>query len=307
MGSNKELLLVYKGMEKLSLDHSVNIMLTPQFYTMKKEELPIKYLYQARKIAPSLFDGLLDENGTYEYFVFREEDHWIFIAYDPEEIRAFLLSKGISPEYLSKLFFVQQAQHIFMQPVMLRDREVLMTIDGTVAVVPKSVLSEEVQIDSFKKHFTPRSGVVLPGNRHAIINRKEAVSLAIIFLIFASVFFTEGWEYSRGLKAQNKEMQSLLEAYPALQSKMQRESISLKYKTIDSQERKKRETIKTLAAMIFKGVTLTAYHMNEKHFKITFICDNAKIAERVQSLAKKSNFKITSNKGSNVVMIEGSV
>lgn len=39
-------------MENISLDESVNVILTPQFYTVKKEELPIKYLYQAKKIDP---------------------------------------------------------------------------------------------------------------------------------------------------------------------------------------------------------------------------------------------------------------
>ena len=63
MGSNKELLLVHASMEDVSLAHSVNVMLTPQFYTLKKEELPVKYLYQAKRIAPSLFDGLLEAGG----------------------------------------------------------------------------------------------------------------------------------------------------------------------------------------------------------------------------------------------------
>ncbi|WP_067329740.1 hypothetical protein [Sulfurovum riftiae] len=307
MGSNKELLLVHRGMEHVSLNHSVNVMLTPQFYTMKREELPIKYLYQARKIAPSLFDGLLDEQESYEYFIFKEEEHWVFIAYNPEEIREFLNTKGISAEHLSKVFFVQQAQQAFVQPVVLGDKEVLMTIDGVVVLIPKAALSPEHPTAFFDESFTPRSGVNLPGNSTALISRKEAIVLAIIFSIFAAIFFIEGWQYSRGLKVQEKEMQELLEAYPALQSKMQRESISLKYKTIDDKERKKRETIKTLAAMIFKGVTLTTYHMDEKHFKVTFACSSAKTAQKVEALAKKSNFKVTRSKGSNIVVIEGSV
>jgi len=307
MGSNRELLLVHRNMGKVSLDHRVNVMLTPQFYTMKKEELPIKYLYQAKKIAPSLFDGLLDEQGNYEYFVFKEESVWVFIAYDPEEIKKFLSTKGISAEYLSKLFFAQQAKYAFAQPVVLSDKEALMTIDDIVVLVPKSILSEEHPRAVFNEDFMPKSGISLPGNNHALISRKEAIALTVIFSIFAAVFFIEGWQYSRSLKVEQKVMQKLLEAYPALQSKMQRESISLKYRTIDSKERKKRETIKTLAAMIFKGVTLTTYHMDEKHFKVIFACDNTKIVQKVESLAKKSNFKITSSKGSNIVVIEGNI
>jgi len=307
MGSNKKLLLVHRGMGHVSLDESVNVMLTPQFYTMKKEELPIKYLYQAKRIAPSLFDGLLEEQGNYEYFVFKEGKTWVFIAYNPEEIKEMLESKGISSEHLSRLFFAQQAEQAFTQPVILNDKEVLMTIDGVVALVPRAVLSPEHPTALFDESFSPRSGVSLSSNSSTLISQREAIVLAVIFSIFAGVFFMEGWQYSKSLKAQEKEMQTLLEDYPALQSKMQRESISLKYRTIDSKERKKREIIKTLAAMIFKGVTLTAYHMDEKHFKATFNCDNSKIVKKVRSLAKKSNFKITSDKNSNVVVIEGKV
>ncbi len=307
MGSNKELLLVHRGMEKVSLDHSVNVMLTPQFYTMKKEELPIKYLYQAKKIAPSLFNGLLDEDGSYEHFVFKEGGRWVFIAYDPEEIRAFLLSKGIAAEHVSMLFFAQQALQAFEHPVVLSDKEVLTAIDDTVVLVPKSALSEGQSQARFDESFTPKSGVSLPGKAHTLISKKEAMLLTAIFTIFAAVFFIEGWQYSRSLKVQAQEMEELLEAYPALQSKMQRESIALKYRTIDSKERKKRETIKTLAAMIFKGVTLTAYHMDEKRFKATFACDNTKIAAKVTSLAKRANYKVTGSKGSNIVTIEGEV
>ncbi len=294
-------------MENISLDESVNVILTPQFYTVKKEELPIKYLYQAKKIAPSLFEGLLDGQRSYEYFIFKEGESWVFIAYSPEEIKEFLAAKGIPAERISRIFFAQQARQAFVQPVILSDKEVLMTIDGVVVLVPKAILPPEDSTVSFDESFTPRSGVVLPGNDNMIVSKKEAIILAVIFSVFAAAFFVEGWQYSRSLKVQEKEMQTLLEAYPALQSRMQRESISLKYRRIDSKERKKRETIKTLAAMIFKGVRLTAFHLDEKHFKATFTCDNTKIAGKVGSLAKKSNFKVTSGKGSNIVVIEGNV
>jgi len=96
LGNSKELLLAYSGMKNQTLSHSVNIMLTPQFYTLKKEKLPLKYLYQAKKIASSLFDGFLDEQKNYEYFVYKQRDEWIFIAYNPKEINALLASKGSS-------------------------------------------------------------------------------------------------------------------------------------------------------------------------------------------------------------------
>ena len=55
--NTKELLLAYPSMKQVTLSESVNVMLPPQFYTLKKEALPLRYAYQAKKIAPSLFEG----------------------------------------------------------------------------------------------------------------------------------------------------------------------------------------------------------------------------------------------------------
>jgi len=82
-------------MPDVTLRETVNVMVTPQFYTLKKEALPVKYAYQAKKIAPSLFDGLLEEDGNYEYMVSKEEEDWVFIAYDIKKITDFLALKGI--------------------------------------------------------------------------------------------------------------------------------------------------------------------------------------------------------------------
>jgi hypothetical protein len=304
-GSNKPLLLVHRGIKNISVDERINIMLTPQFYTVKREELPVQYLYQAKKIAPSLFEGLLEADGEYEYFVFKEEGHWVFIAYDPKEISAFLSAKGLSSENISKVYFAQQVPNAFEKPIVLSDKEALLTIDNNVTVIPVSILSDDTKRGVFDKMLTPKSGITLQQDSASFISRREAFVLAAIFMVFAGIFFTEGWYYSRNINMQQKEMEELLEAYPALQSKMQRDSIAMKYKKIDTQERKKRETIKKLASMIFKGVDLASFHMNEKQFKATFSCADSRTMEKLTLMVKKSNFAVKNDKSSNIVVIEG--
>ena len=102
-------------------------------------------------------------------------------------------------------------------------------------------------------------------------------------------------------------MQELLESHPSLQSKYTRESIVTKYKTLDTAERKKREIIKTLASMIFKGVTLTSFEIDDKMFKVHFACKDAEIANRVKALAKKHKMNTSAVPGSNDLKIEGAL
>ena len=293
MGSNKELLLVHASMDDVSLSESVNVMITPQFYTLKKEALPVKYLYQAKRIAPSLFDGLLEAGGTYEYFVFKEEENWVFIAYDEDKITSFLVSKGIKLEQVSKLFFAQQSPSSFIDPVFLGTKEALVTLDDIVVVVPQAALREETKSFLFDDRLAPKTGVTLQGAHGSLLSMKQAIAVAAVFTLFAGMFFAEGWRYGNDSKAADVEMQRLLEAYPSLQSKMQRENIATKYKT--------------LAGMIFKGVTFTSFSLNEKAFKVQFSCSDAKVAKRLKELAKKEEFRISKGAGSNDVQIEGAI
>ncbi len=102
-------------------------------------------------------------------------------------------------------------------------------------------------------------------------------------------------------------MQELLEAYPSLQSKYTRESIVNKYKTIDQVERKKRELVKAVSSMIFKGVTLDSLQIDAKILKAQFTCKDAAVSKRVKALAKKNQLKILPVSGSNSVIIEGAL
>jgi len=307
MGSNKKLLLVHTSMKDVSLSHSVNVMLTPQFYTLKKEALPVKYLYQAKNIAPSLFEGLLEAGRSYRYLVFKEKDDWTFIAYDPEKISTFLASKGIKPEEVSKLFFAQQALSSFTGPVLLGTKEALIALDDTVVVVPQSALSKEITPLGFGNSFTPGTGVSLDGAHGSVLSLKQSIALTVVFSLFAGMFFVEGWRYGNDAKEGKKEMQRLLDAYPSLQSRMKRENIAAKYKMIDTAERKKREIIKILSTMIFKGVALISFSLSKKGFKVQFSCHDAKIAKRLKELAGKEKFSASNIAGTNDVMIEGTL
>jgi hypothetical protein len=294
MGSSKELLLIHRNMGQVNLSHSVNIMLTPQFYTMKKETLPLKYQYQAKRIAPSMFDGLLDTSGSYDYLVYRENNTWVFIAYDTESIKNFLASKGIKAEQVAKMFFAQQALQAFTKPVYLGEKEALLALeDNAVVIVPQSALDEFVTPHHFSNAFTPKNGVSLQGTTASLLSIKQAVAMASIFLLFAGIFFIEGSRYGGGGTQMQEEMKALLEANPSLQSQYTRESVASKYRAIDQKERKKREAVKTLAHMIFKGVTLSSLTLTDKGYKAEFICANAKVSKKLISLAKNEKMKST--------------
>ena len=304
MANSKTLLLVYRNMPRQDLSEVVNIMLPPQFYTLKKEALPLKYAYQAKKIAPSLFDGLLEHTSQYDYMVYKEEDQWVFIAYDINEIAAFLQSKGIEVEQVGKVFFAQQALSSFETPVLLGEKDALISIDDVVVNLPKTVLNESLKVHTVDESFTPKTGLTLNTSFHSYLSQKQAIALATLLTIFALVFFVEGWRYSNNSVEIKAEIDALLEEYPALQSQYTRKSIAEKYKSIDSVERRKRDVIKTLAGMIFKGVKVETFKMDEKNFMIRYLCTDAKVAKRLREISKKLGFSSVKTLTGNIVQIE---
>jgi hypothetical protein len=309
MGNTKELILAYPSMKQVTAAESVNVILPPQFYTVKKELLPLRYAYQAKKIAPSLFEGLLEEGKAYDYMVWKEDEKWVFLAYDLEMISEFLQSKGFALENIGKIFFAQQVAEKFDKPLLLGENEALISLDDMIVVVPKRVLdTEEESTLTIDNSFTPKKGVAIHRASGSILNKKQASVLTVIFVLFSLMFFVEGWRYGHSTQAGESKMQELLQAYPSLQSKYTRDSIIGKYKTIDTLERKKRDMIKIVSSMIFKGVTLTSLQMDGKMLKAQFTCKDATVAKRVKTLAKENQMTILAiASGSNDVSIEGAL
>ena len=309
MEKDRPLILIHSEMKYLTDTHAdgINIMLTPQFYTVKRESLPVQYSYQAKRVAPSLFEGLLENADEHKYFVSKEDEQWLFIAYDIEKIKSFLTRKGIQLSNVSKMYFAEQSIELFKGPLLLGDKDALVNIEGTMTIIPQVVLQEDEKPMQLDNSLTPKKGVVLEGRSQSILESTEAYTLAAILALFSVIYFVEGSRYTNESAAQEEEMRLLLEDYPSLQSSYTRDSIATKYKTIDKKERKKRDVIKALSLMIFKGSTLTSLVMDDKKFESTFTCANGNIKKKLKSLAKKEKFNISEIANSNNLSVGGSL
>ncbi len=305
MEKSKELLLVHNAMKRVSLSEPVNIMLTPQFYTLTKEIVPVNYAYQAKRLAASLFEGLLDREGSYDFLVYKEDEYWTFIAYDIEKITTFLQTKGFNQGDVSKIFFTQQSVGKFTAPYVLSDQDALVVLDETVVVVPANVLDAEKPFSlKFDRHFTPKKGVSVEDASASIFTIKQVISFSFIFILFAIMFFIEGSRYGGESGTAEEELQSLYADHPSLKSTYTREGIVSKYRDLDTKERAKRNAVKSLAGMIFKGVTLTSLSVDQKSVKANFSCANNNIAQRVENLGKKAQFQVSKTKGSHDLHME---
>ncbi len=296
-GNKDRTLLLYKQMPTpRTVANDFNVILTPQFYLLKRESLPLRFAYQAKRIAPSIFDGLLEPDVQYLFHVEKEGDAWLFYAYNPEEIASWIQSKGIAPHRVKRLYFAQQLKDLFRKPVALGEHYVMQTVNDTVTLFPRSAVQDEVTIGTIRLPAKlPRSKVSLhTGANRSLLSVKQTATLSVLLLLGALLYFVEAKRYEDPNAAR---LQALHEAYPKLAGRYTRETILQKYRSIDRAERGKREAIEAIAKMIFKDATLTSLGVDDKAVEAHFSLQNDAAKAKLRNLAKEAHFRVETKGG----------
>lgn len=279
-------------MEPVSLKHSVEIILTPEFYTLIREELDIRFAYQAKQIAESLFDDHLDLTKAYQYHVTKHEGAWYFYAYNIEEIETFLESVGLEVHRVSKIHFAQELSASLEEPVLLNDKYALQSIEGIVALIPLSLMDKSINfssIDLGKMHLG--SGVSMGASHTSLVSLKETILLGSIFAILGTIFIFEGNRIKSSTAKDETHLLSLIDEDPSYGSSMLRKNILQKYQPIDTNERAKRQSLKDISKLLSAKSELTSLRIAESKITTKIKASDATIAKQVAQSAKAKKFK----------------
>jgi hypothetical protein len=289
-------------MQSINTIDSVDIILTPQFYIFLKEELGVKFAYQAKQIAPSLFDDYLDIEKEYQFHLYRYEEDWYFFAYCVDEIISFLENKGLKAHQINKIFFAQELSLYLENAVDLGSTTAIQSLDGVVTLLPKRLISSEyryayVDIDT----LSLKNGIALGSTYNALIPIKETMIITSLLVILGVIFFVEGGRYNSSIETIVAKKEKLLEANSKLSSNRVRKSILNKYIPIDRDERAKRDSIKEISKLIFSKSRLNELSINDKKISATIKTENGNIIKQIEKRSK--NFKIKREKN-NIIKME---
>lgn len=279
------LILVHRHIHALPDAPRYDLMLTPQFYVIKREELPLKYPFQAKKLAPSILEDLTGD-GTFTYEVFREDDAWVFLAYDLPELVRFLESRGGSIDRVRHLYFAEQVREKFTSPVSLNEHEVLTLVNDTVTVVPTSLLQTPGTFSPFNETFRPHKHYNVKRSYNSFLDTRTAVALAIPLALLGLTYIAEGYRYHTAIAEAESRIDTLLEANPALGGTYARQSILKKYTAIDTRQRRIRDRIKDLSHLTGRDVRINSLSVDTKGYRATLSVPNTSTA--VTSLKKQA-------------------
>lgn len=296
MDNKKNRLFIHKHMEPVTLAQNIEIILTPEFYTLIREDLEIKFAYQAKQIAASLFDDYLEESEAHQFYVNKCEGHWCFFAYNVTEIESFLESVGINKARISKIYFAQELHQELETALQLSEKNALKSVDGIVTMLPMRLLERDSvgkELDLSEIKLT--SGVSMGASLNSLISFKQSLILSSLFFILGTVFLFEGNRIKSSLDKDNAQLTQLLDDNVKYSSSMIRSSILEQYQPIETREHAKREALKDLSKLLSANSHLTNLQIEKSVMKASIKTSNNNFLKQVQQSAKAKKFKSTTN------------
>jgi len=309
INSNGTLLLLHNNLKEVKKSGKYDLVLSPQFYIVKREKLPVKYSFQAKKLAPSILEDLLPSEYGYEYVVQKDGEDWLFFAYRPKEIENFL--KGccqIAPSKIGKIYFADQLKNVLKKvPVGIDEYYALTLIDGFATIVPRKMLDGD-RYAKFSKKLRPKAGFKFKPSEKANKNNKSskgAIVAASILALLGLTFLIEGYSYKKAIQEKMNSNNELFAKYPQLESTLTRNSIKEKYSKIESRERSIRENIDLFSQLSSKKTLLDKLTIDKNKIIATFAVDNQE-KRKIKNIISNSSLKIAKESG-NLLIVEGAL
>ena len=178
------------------INEKVDLILSPQFYWVRREKLPVKRVSQAMKIVESFFSDILPD-GQYKYKVVKEEEYFLLFAYQDDAIMQALQTADIDMALVNKLFFLQTEliDHT-IDAIAINDEEWLYNEEGIWIKLSKEVVDmmttqEELRtkrIELVIRDMTT-SKYHIPIDRYNMLIDEKSLRLIILALFALFILF----------------------------------------------------------------------------------------------------------------------
>jgi len=301
------LVFVFKQMAHSVHGGTVDLLILPQFYTVKKEHIPsVKYVYYAKKIAPSIFFGLDDPTKAYQYHVYKDNDEWVFISYCLNDILDFLAQKNIQRENINNIYFAQQAADFFMRPFKLDDSYAIVNIDGIAVFTNRKIITTDIPYNKSLSNLSlPSKAIKVSTQKSELFSGKDNFVLSLISVIMGIIFLIEGTASYKKQKEYKEKTQEILSVNKNLESSYVRENIIKRYSTIDRVEKNKRDFISTISKCILQGNTaLKALSINDNKMSSKLKSTKPQDMLVLEQLVKQTAYKISKQLDDTIVVVD---
>jgi hypothetical protein len=201
-----ETLIIHSDTEYTLEEKKYNLILSPSFYWLKREEVGLAKLSQAKKIAASIFVGHIPY-GEYKYITepSQESGTYLYYAYNDQNILERLEKIGVHKNNIGKIYFAQQLQNSFEKPVKISEQSLFITQEGLLSVAPLLLAPESDTIDLYKLSLPKKAISISTFNSNIGVDAKSAWLLSGLFFLLSIVLYIESIPYTKALTTLEEE------------------------------------------------------------------------------------------------------
>lgn len=267
----------------------VNVILSNHYYWYKTKQLPVKFIFQAKQMAPSLF---VDEskNNNFEYQVSKiDKNNFSFIAYDKVEIIDKLERLGLNTNKINKIYFAQDEFLDIKQDLNINQDTILSVIDGFVAVLALKNQNHRYvkNILKTKKLISKGINLKVDESKYEVL-KKPIIALTVLCIVLMIQLFSDKGILNSVVLAKK----DILSQYNLPTTNFQLKSIVKKYETIDKEQKFIRESIYHILTLKFnKGDFIQKILYNNDNTTVYIKVSEFERVDKYKKLLNEMNFK----------------
>ncbi len=291
--NNNQPLFVSKR-DKIKKRGSFAVILSPEFYWVKKVKLPVQKEKEALRLAASVYEDSLPQ-GAYTYATRKSGDEFIMIAYDKKEIAKALDTIFAHKTDIKELYFAQDALIHLRSCVSVNDTLALSNMDSVIIQVPRACTNTVETLEKVMQNATlGKNKIKLSSFDKTLLSSSDIKWLVVLFVLLLVAFMSEYIVYKKAassLEAKRAEIIAQNDLPPtSIQLKSIKKSLMKKYKS----QKKLRDMLALVAKL----------HLKDGEYIESIEEDTSSLTLKIHLLSKEREHSIVSSLPKSITLKE---
>jgi hypothetical protein len=272
------------------IDEHINIILSPSFYWVRKEELPVKSAYAAKKLVASIFEPILPE-GNYSYHVVKRDGFFELFAYDDVFIVSTLEAKGIKSSQINAIYFIQNEIETHEKSLGINESVGMLNTNGIWSVLPAQYLHNSLPIeDILKKIEHPKEKISIDIFKNFVLEESQLSKIIASFVALMVIYGVEHWNLKQEFSIASIIQYKIMDDYTLPKTSMQLEGLKRDLLAEEKSQTLLRQEIKQMLALpLLEGERWSELNVKKNTIALSITLKDPKRAEELKKIiAQKS-------------------
>ncbi|MDR3178256.1 MAG: hypothetical protein LBT96_04650 [Campylobacteraceae bacterium] len=269
--------------------NAFDVILSPKYYWTKIETLPVKYAFQAKEYAPSVFEGFIPK-GDYSYKAVKQSGNFLLFAYDVKDILENLESLGVKSSYIRKVYFAQTEFANCSSDIKIDNKSVLAIRNGKVIKTPLTLSKQYISIKEALQTLKPSKNTIKLGKFNRIYEKQGSLKGVICVLVFLiTLFFGELLYLANILNSQDSQREEILKQHSLPSTEIQLNALLKQQERINKEQKAIRDKISEVLKFPFlEGEYFSNVEASQAQISLVLHSNDKSRSSTVRSYFQKS-------------------